>query len=315
VPDFALPTLQQALDEVAVAGNAKAYMRLGVVLSEQPACEAEAEAAFREAIKRGSFFSKVLLASLLINQPARRDEGYKLLQKPRGMTIPGVSELLRTAGRNQIAQLTERVTSPELVYRAAKEIDGDSREGSYQLAALRVIAHHGIFERQFFYEPIKSFDQIASVIDRATVLLHSYVDYRWVDKVSISFRMFDSGRSAPLGRLPLPQSGEREIDRHCVRLDGFDKSNDELLFANSWGTGWGNKGYGSLSRTYVERYMVDAWLGRSTRHGPTRFNYKRLSAASDNREYAKAWMVENPRWRGGCFADSPYMAPCKSRSA
>jgi GNAT superfamily N-acetyltransferase len=304
VPD--LPTLEEALKKVAVARDANAYMRLGVVLSDQPGSEVEAEEAFRQAIKLGSFFSKILLASLLLNRPGRFDEGYKLLQKSRGMGIPGVSELLRTAGNNQIARLTERLSSPERVYKAAKEIDGDSRVGSCLLAVLRVITHHGVSHRQFFYEPIQTYDQITPLLERSDVLHDAYVDYRWMDKLSVSFRMFESGKSAVLGRLPLPHSGEREIDGHCVRLVAFDKSADELIFANSWGTGWGDKGYGRLSRTYIERYMFDAWLGRLTRHGPTRFNYRRLAAANDSREYARAWMIENPRWRGGGFAQGPY---------
>src|ERR1051326_927335 len=116
-------------------------MRLGVVLSDQLGCEAEAEEAFREAIKRGSLFSKVLLASLLLNS-ARLDEAYKLLKKLKGMGVSGVSELLSAAGNNQIVQLTQ-VRTPEDIYRAAKKIDGDPRPGSYQIAALRVIAHYG----------------------------------------------------------------------------------------------------------------------------------------------------------------------------
>jgi hypothetical protein len=43
--------------------------------------------------------------------------------------------------------------------------------------------------------------------------------------------------------------------------------------------------------------MNDAWLGRNARVGPTAFNYSRLTQARDNRDLARTWMLENPRWQ------------------
>ena len=43
--------------------------------------------------------------------------------------------------------------------------------------------------------------------------------------------------------------------------------------------------------------MVEAWLGRDARVGPTRHKFAHFAKATDDKEFAKAWMLENPRER------------------
>jgi len=41
--------------------------------------------------------------------------------------------------------------------------------------------------------------------------------------------------------------------------------------------------------------MVDAWLGRNTRVGLSRFTYPQLAEATNAKMFARAWMMQNPR--------------------
>lgn len=74
------------------------------------------------------------------------------------------------------------------------------------------------------------------------------------------------------GRIPFPSPRERMEDGHAVMAVGYDdkmvitnkfskeKTTGALLIRNSWGTGWGDHGYGWLPYDYVLRGLAeDFW--------------------------------------------------------
>jgi GNAT superfamily N-acetyltransferase len=130
------------------------------------------------------------------------------------------------------------------------------------------------------------------------LLLEGHAPFNAINRLLISFQMFESAYSAPLGRLPLPGPGEAEKGAHTVAAGfGWSDAGESLRFQNSWGRSWGDGGYGWLSREYLDRYMIDAWLSRNARVGPSRFTFARLMEASGAKNFARAWMLENPRLR------------------
>lgn len=67
---------------------------------------------------------------------------------------------------------------------------------------------------------------------------------------------FDPG---PSGRIELPgKQGVR--GGHAICLVGYDDSKGAFFFRNSWGSTWGNNGYGELVFEYVtEKLAEDIW--------------------------------------------------------
>jgi C1A family cysteine protease len=75
------------------------------------------------------------------------------------------------------------------------------------------------------------------------------------------------------GKIPFPAPGETVVGGHAIMAVGYDdgmkikntspgavETTGALLFRNSWGTGWGDKGYGWLPYEYVlKRQAVDWW--------------------------------------------------------
>jgi C1A family cysteine protease len=68
------------------------------------------------------------------------------------------------------------------------------------------------------------------------------------------------------GDIPMPQPGDKFEGGHAVVAVGYDdakkigKDKGALLIRNSWGTAWGEKGYGWLPYAYVEEGLaVDFW--------------------------------------------------------
>lgn len=65
------------------------------------------------------------------------------------------------------------------------------------------------------------------------------------------------------GDIPYPGKKEPFVGGHAVLVVGYDDKTKKLCFKNSWGTGWGNQGYGTISYAYVDNYLAnDFWTIR-----------------------------------------------------
>src|SRR5215211_1989023 len=186
------------------------------------------------------------------------------------------------------------------VYRLCKEIDGrPEASGTFALFALRVIKL-SLWDRRegAFYEPLGSYDDLLKLIIVNARLLEGRVPAAALNTLSVSVKIFESAYGAPLGELQIPEPGEAEQGIHNITVNGgWARRGEALRFQNSWGE-WGDKGYGLLSREYLERYMIEAWLARRATFGPSRFTRPLLQLnAADARAYAAVWMLESPMLR------------------
>ena len=86
------------------------------------------------------------------------------------------------------------------------------------------------------------------------------------------FTVYDSIKQASAsGKIPFPQSKEIVQGGHAIAAVGYDdkmtitntngnlKTTGALLISNSWGTGWGDNGYGWLPYEYVLRGLATDW--------------------------------------------------------
>lgn len=203
----------------------------------------------------------------------------------------------RAHPRDIVATFATAVRQPLVLYWFCKDIDGYNGEGTFVVMGCRVMRRYDVHERQSFYEPLSTYDHILRA-QRFNQRLMSGGAPRWASNhVVISFKVFDSASTAPQGRLPLPNRGDIARGNHAVYVVGWEDEGESLNFINSWGRGWGNNGYGNVSREYLERYLTDAYLSRGACTGPSRFTWSRLTAAQSNRDFTRVWLMENPRTR------------------
>src|SRR5882724_3720539 len=59
------------------------------------------------------------------------------------------------------------------------------------------------------------------------------------------------------GDIPVPKKGDKLDGGHAVMAIGYDDDKGCLLIRNSWGSGWGDSGYGTLPYEYAEKGIAD----------------------------------------------------------
>jgi C1A family cysteine protease len=57
------------------------------------------------------------------------------------------------------------------------------------------------------------------------------------------YESFESEQVAETGVVPMPKSNEQIVGGHCVVAVGYDTPSRRFIVRNSWGDGWGDKGY------------------------------------------------------------------------
>lgn len=90
--------------------------------------------------------------------------------------------------------------------------------------------------------------------------------------VMFGFTVFSSiGQAGRTGEIPLPSAGERvegghavvavgyDVDKKIKNLDGDQQTVGALLIRNSWGTHWGDEGYGWLPFDYIQFGLAKDW--------------------------------------------------------
>lgn len=84
-------------------------------------------------------------------------------------------------------------------------------------------------------------------------------------QIVIGFAVFESmmtNQVAQTGEIPMPGRWDTPLGGHAVRLIGYDFPARTFEFANSWGKGWGRKGYGRFPMDYLLNRDLsgDYWL-------------------------------------------------------
>ncbi len=81
------------------------------------------------------------------------------------------------------------------------------------------------------------------------------------------YTAFESPQVAKAGVLNLPAANESAIGGHAVLVVGYDDSSSRFRVRNSWGSGWGQKGYFTMPYEYLLNANLsdDFWTVRVVR--------------------------------------------------
>jgi C1A family cysteine protease len=77
------------------------------------------------------------------------------------------------------------------------------------------------------------------------------------------YESFESESATATGVIPMPNtSKEQLLGGHAICCAGYDDSSNWVIFRNSWGTSWGDKGYGYLPYAYFDSLVSDMWTSK-----------------------------------------------------
>jgi C1A family cysteine protease len=81
------------------------------------------------------------------------------------------------------------------------------------------------------------------------------------------FSSFQGQAVANSGRLNMPRKGEKSVGLHAVVACGYDDSQRRFIVRNSFGSGWGTKGYFTIPYAYLldSKISHDFWTIRVVR--------------------------------------------------
>lgn len=178
----------------------------------------------------------------------------------------------RQLAQKEYGPSTEELSnlSEAYVYWNAKEYDPDKSEGTSIRYAMQVLYNKGVPTESFWpysdsvtgqprpgseeaaaWAKIGSYWRVSSLEEILTALSKQPIP------IGIEcFQEFENvGRD---GIVPLPTSKSISLGGHALCLVGYDDNKKLFKFKNSWGTGWGDNGYGYLPYEYFN-HIIDAW--------------------------------------------------------
>lgn len=158
------------------------------------------------------------------------------------------------------------------LYMITRATDGSSLtedSGSTIRGCMKAISKYGLTSEKIWPYNISNFDKLAPLpAFTNTYKLNKFV-YTFIkqDLTSIKqvlssgnpivigilvYSSFESDNATNYGIIPLPNtSKETLLGGHAVLLIGYDDKTSVFKFQNSWGTEWGDKGYGYIPYSYV----------------------------------------------------------------
>jgi C1A family cysteine protease len=184
-------------------------------------------------------------------------------------------EYMSKRGRSSHVQLSRL-----FIYKTTRwllHLTGDT--GAYIRSALGALVVYGAPPEEYYPYNVERFDETPDVLNTGFAQSFQVTKYFRLDKgvpsnelltermkeyiakgfcLGIGFTVFDSLEEAQTngGYIPYPKPNESVQGGHAVTIVGYDEQKGEsgsFLIKNSWGTDWGERGYGWIPMTYFTK--------------------------------------------------------------
>jgi hypothetical protein len=195
-----------------------------------------------------------------------------------GNSIAGMFQFVnkKTAGQDFIP-------SRLFIYYNERKIMGtvNKDSGAYIRDGIKSIAKKGVCKEITWPYDVTKFKNKPVEAAFAEALNHQAIQYQRIDDTINSmkqciadgfpfvfgFSMYESFISEPVtktGIVPMPNKSEKSLGGHAVMAIGYDEDKNHFIIRNSWGTGWGDKGYFYMPYDYMKNGNLadDFWTLR-----------------------------------------------------
>lgn len=177
--------------------------------------------------------------------------------------------------------------SPRYLYSLCKEIDGiPNEEGTYPRIAMKVLLNNGVCPESYWpYKPYQNDKPKKDADTKAKVYrINAYARLKALMEMKRSlivngpflagvqvFRSWFTKKALSKGLIPMPGKDDILEGGHAICIVGYNDTQKLFKFKNSWGSQWGDKGYGYLYYDYMKKYCMDAWSATDLIGNPKAF--------------------------------------------
>lgn len=165
--------------------------------------------------------------------------------------------------------------SPRYIYSLCKKNDGEpDTEGTYPRVAMKMLLNYGTPPENYWpYKPhqkdkprsgagkvalkyrVKAYARIKTILEMKRSLV---INGPFIAGVDV-YESWFTGKASKTGLVPMPKKSEQYQGGHAICIVGYDDLRKMFKFKNSWGVGWGDKGYGYVYYDYMKQNCADAW--------------------------------------------------------
>jgi C1A family cysteine protease len=167
--------------------------------------------------------------------------------------------------------------SEELLFWAAKQVDGDSDDSTTFESVEQALRSTGQpLEEHWPYDETRDiaapgYAAPAAALDPANLqradLLRITPTLEAVRSelakhrtVALGIELWDDFAFPVSGHLATPDPAELNGEGHAVVAVGYDDRRQRLLLRNSWGRHWGTDGHATVNYDFVPQHLIAAWV-------------------------------------------------------
>lgn len=168
------------------------------------------------------------------------------------------------------------------------ELQGDT--GAYLRSTMAALTLFGVPPERYMHYNITDYDKEPTAFCYSFAQNYQAIQYIRLDPVNVTgenllktikvnlaaglpsmfgFTVYSSIYNVDKGKIPYPSSGDSIVGGHAIMAVGYDDSiaitnadnqtTGAILIRNSWGTEWGDAGYGWLPYNYVLNGLAVDW--------------------------------------------------------
>lgn len=181
---------------------------------------------------------------------------------------------LRETMANMAGQPANRLSALYMYYKE-RELRGsvDEDTGAYMIDGMQVLKANGDCLETTQPYITSNFKQKPTAKAETEAAAYKIADYTLLNNLDEMKAQLAAGRPAVFGfmvynsfmtpavaktgKMPMPKPSEQVIGGHAVFIVGYDDAQKVLIIKNSWGSGWGDKGYFYMPYAYVTPDKVD----------------------------------------------------------
>jgi C1A family cysteine protease len=188
-----------------------------------------------------------------------------------GNALAGALEFLENKNKIQFTDLSRL-----FIYYNERAIEGttESDSGAMLRDGIKTLKNHGVCSEKKWPYVVSKFRLKPTSACYKEALNHQITSYHRIinlDEMRLClaegypfvfgftvYESFESSEVAKTGVVNMPGLNERALGGHAVLAVGYDDETKRFNVRNSWGTGWGKKGYFTIPYEYLaDRNLAD----------------------------------------------------------